>query len=85
MDCIRERIGWRVISLGANILGTDVYGMSGVLLSMVVCCDFGPKALVCLGATSAKYLLGDMKLRITRGRGVWREYRGVVLARMGFG
>ncbi len=38
-----------------------------------------PKALVCLGATSAKYLLGDMKLRITRERGVWREYRGVPL------
>lgn len=38
-----------------------------------------PKVIVCLGATAAKYLLGDMKLAITRVRGQWRVYRGIDL------
>jgi DNA polymerase len=35
-----------------------------------------PKVLVCLGATSAKYLY-DADVRITRDRGVWRQKKGV--------
>jgi len=38
-----------------------------------------PKAIVTLGATSAKYLLGEQKLAITRERGKWRQFRGVPL------
>jgi DNA polymerase len=38
-----------------------------------------PKVIVALGATSAKYLLGDSKLAITRVRGQWKTYRGIDL------
>ncbi|MBI1374956.1 MAG: uracil-DNA glycosylase [Phycisphaera sp.] len=38
-----------------------------------------PKVIVTLGATSAKYLLQNMKLAITRERGNWKTYRGVAL------
>ncbi len=38
-----------------------------------------PKVIVCLGATSAKYLLDEPKLAITRARGAWRDYRGIPL------
>ena len=38
-----------------------------------------PKVIVSLGATSAKYLLGEPKLAITRERGSWREYNGIAL------
>jgi DNA polymerase len=38
-----------------------------------------PKVIVALGATAAKYLLGDHRLAITRIRGQWRQYRGVDL------
>lgn len=39
----------------------------------------GPKAIVALGATSAKLLLNEPKLAITKERGNWRSYRGVDL------
>lgn len=39
----------------------------------------GPKAIVALGATSAKLLLNEPKLAITRERGKWRKYRGIDL------
>ncbi len=35
-----------------------------------------PKVIVTLGATSAKYLLDNAKLAITRERGHWKRYRG---------
>lgn len=35
-----------------------------------------PQVVVALGATSAKHLLGDMDLKITKERGVWREAHG---------
>ena len=38
-----------------------------------------PKVIVTLGATSAKYLLGNAKFAITRERGKWREYLGIAL------
>jgi len=38
-----------------------------------------PKVIVTLGATSAKYLLGEPKFAITRERGKWREYQGIAL------
>jgi len=38
-----------------------------------------PKVIVTLGATSAKYLLQNMKLAITRERGTWKKYRGIDL------
>ncbi len=39
----------------------------------------GPAVIVTLGATSAKYLLNEPKLAITRERGRWRQYRGIDL------
>lgn len=36
-----------------------------------------PAVLVLLGATSLKYLLGDMAASITRLRGTWQEYQGI--------
>lgn len=38
-----------------------------------------PKVIVTLGGTSAKYLLNDPKLAITRQRGQWRLFRGIDL------
>lgn len=38
-----------------------------------------PKVIVALGATSAKYLLEDLNLAITKERGRWKQYRGVAL------
>lgn len=38
-----------------------------------------PTAIVTLGATSAKYLLGNPKLAITRERGNWKSFRGIDL------
>ena len=38
-----------------------------------------PKVMVTLGATSAKYLLDDAKLAITRVRGTWQQWRGIDL------
>lgn len=38
-----------------------------------------PKVLVSLGATSAKYLLSNPKLQITKERGTWRDFRGIQL------
>ena len=35
-----------------------------------------PKIIVLLGATAAKYILGD-HIRITRDRGIWVEKKGV--------
>ncbi|MDX1564672.1 MAG: uracil-DNA glycosylase [Phycisphaeraceae bacterium] len=39
----------------------------------------GPKVIVSLGATSAKYLLKQPRLAITKERGQWREYCGIAL------
>ena len=39
----------------------------------------GPKVIVSLGATSAKYLLKQPRLAITKERGQWREYCGIDL------
>ncbi|QNN25266.1 uracil-DNA glycosylase [Planctomycetales bacterium ZRK34] len=38
-----------------------------------------PKVIVALGATSAKYLLNNPKLAITRERGAWRDFHGIDL------
>ena len=38
-----------------------------------------PRVIVALGATSAKYLLRDPKLAITRTRGQWCTFRGIDL------
>jgi DNA polymerase len=39
----------------------------------------GPTVIVSLGATSAKYLLDQPKLAITRVRGTWQTWRGIDL------
>lgn len=38
-----------------------------------------PRVIVALGATSAKYLLNNPKLAITRERGTWRDFHGIDL------
>lgn len=38
-----------------------------------------PEVIVTLGATSAKYLLGEPRFAITKERGKWRSYRGIAL------
>lgn len=38
-----------------------------------------PKVIVTLGATAAKYLLNDLGLAITKQRGKWHTYKGVVV------
>lgn len=39
----------------------------------------GPKVIVTLGATAAKYLLHDLGLAITKQRGKWHAYQGIAL------
>jgi DNA polymerase len=39
----------------------------------------GPRVIVALGATSAKYLLNNPDLKITRDRGQWCSFRGIDL------
>ncbi|MDH3582773.1 MAG: uracil-DNA glycosylase [Phycisphaerae bacterium] len=38
-----------------------------------------PQVIVSLGATSAKYLLDDPRLKITKERGQWKKFRGINL------